>query len=117
MNIRHKFRMRNLIAATVTAALVTVTFTPTATAAKCTKAELNLMQKVDFQMALASISGDLKGVFKAVSTARNGTKNPALKKFYNQVESAVESDNGVLSNGPSRKMWRTLQSKLQYKRC
>jgi hypothetical protein len=88
-----------------------------ASAASCTAKEISYLHKVDMQMAIASLSGDLTDLFAAIAKARNATKNKTLKDFYQKLETAVEEDNGVLQVGESRKMWRTLQSKYQYNRC
>jgi uncharacterized protein YqgV (UPF0045/DUF77 family) len=107
----------SVISTSVIASILSVSSAPSSNAVACTAKEIASMQKVDFQMAMTSLSGDLTDLFAAITKASNSTKNKSLKTFYAKLEAAVEEDNGVLQVGESRKMWRTLQTKYQYKRC
>ena len=117
MKTKPKILLRSLITATIFSLALGIVINPPASAAACTKAEIKALQAVDFEMAMTSISGDLTDLFAAISKASKATKKKSLKDFYKKLESAVESDNGVLKMGPSRTMWRTLQTKYQYNRC
>jgi hypothetical protein len=112
-----KKTLNRSIAIALLTALLGLTGTAPSFAAKCTSVEIASMKKVDFEMALASISGDLTDLFKSIEKAKKATKKKSLKSFYSKLESAVEGDNGVLRVGDSRTMWRTLQSKYTYNRC
>jgi hypothetical protein len=115
--MKPKHLLKTLVTSTIFVVALGIVVTPSANAAPCTKAEIKALQAVDFEMAMTSLSGDLTDLFAEISKSSKATKKKSLKDFYKKLESAVESDNGVLKTGPSRTMWRTLQTKYQYNRC
>jgi len=117
MNTKSKILLRSLITSTIFSLVLGVVVSPPASATPCTTAEKQALMGLDIYMATASISGDLTRLFAKISEASKATKNKSLKDFYKKLESAVESDNGVLQTGPSRTMWMNLKTKYQYNRC
>jgi hypothetical protein len=50
-----------------------------------------------------------------IDKANAATKSKTLKTLYSSLEEAVSQ--GYVVNGTASKLWLSLQSKLQYKRC
>ena len=98
--------------------MLSVSLAAPANAAKCSKADLNSMERISAQMAMTKFSGDLKGVFKALAKAKKSTRSSSMRSFYTKFENTVERDYGDVGPGTdSNKIWLNLISKKDYNRC
>ena len=97
--------------------LLAIATTSPANGAACTKKEISTFKDVDMAMASLMFGAyDDGDVFPYIDKAKKATKNKTLKALYLKLESAVEAG-GTGYSGKSKEAWRSLQSKIENKRC
>jgi len=110
-------KLKKFFAALIVATLLVSVNSAPASAASCTKAEVNALGDLDFEVGMASITGDLTDFYKQVARSKKSTKKKSLKDFFTKVERVISSENGVWRTGPSANVRKELRNKLQYRRC